>query len=447
MGAGASATAKRNNPDKYLVDAVAKEFIVTASLEDDNDIELLQKELAAKDHQLQALRLEIERSIQLAPISHADVQAQVLQEELAAKDEQLQALRLEMDRSIQLAPVLDADQKSHVQTDIEILAGTRERKLTIYCNGVYDMCHIGHQAFFQKAGAQGNLIVGVHGDEACKGYKRPPIMSADERARQVAGCKGVWKVLKNAPLETITADFMKEYDIDVVALGEEYLQKDVKDDKWYAYPRESGRMIGLARTDGISTSDLIKRCADSVSDNLLSEKELLQVDPIAPILDADLDADTQQHRDSIKRKENPIVYCNGVYDMCHIGHQALFNKASAHGKLIVGVHGDVACKGYKRPPIMSADERARQVAGCKGVWKVLKNAPLVSVTPEFMETYKIDLVVVGEEYLQKDVNDDKWYKYPRESGKFVSLPRTDGISTSDLIQRCALQWIDGLETS
>ena len=46
---------------------------------------------------------------------------------------------------------------------------------------------------------------------------------------------------------------------------------------------------------------------------------------------------------------------------------------------------------------MSADERASQVAGCKGVWKVLKNAPLETITKEFMETYKIDMIAIGEE--------------------------------------------------
>jgi len=164
-------------------------------------------------------------------------------------------------------------------------------------------------------------------------------------------------------------------------------------------------------------------------------------DRAAPILDADIEADTAKHNEGFSQDEaageEPIIYCNGVYDMCHIGHQALFQRAAERGRLIVGVHGDKACAGYKRPPIMSADERSRQVSGCKGVWKVLKNAPLETITAQFMETYKIDLVAIGEEYLEKDVKDDKWYAHPRETGKFVGLPRTEGISTSDLIMRAA----------
>jgi len=165
-------------------------------------------------------------------------------------------------------------------------------------------------------------------------------------------------------------------------------------------------------------------------------------DRAAPVLDADIEADSAQHLEELSQDEavgghQPIIYCNGVYDMCHIGHQVLFQNAAKHGRLIVGVHGDVACAGYKRPPMMSANERARQIAGCKGVWKVLKNAPLETITEELLQKYKIDIVAIGEEYLKGEVNDDKWYRLPRETGKFVSMPRTDDISTSELIKRCA----------
>merc|ERR1719356_2270932 len=100
---------------------------------------------------------------------------------------------------------------------------------------------------------------------------------------------------------------------------------------------------------------------------------------IGQIVNAEDEADIEKHiktaRAEAKIMPFKTVYCNGVYDMCHIGHQRLFQRAAAHGNLLVGVHGDDACKGYKRPPIMSADERASQVAGYKGVWRVLKNAP------------------------------------------------------------------------
>merc|ERR1740139_1125821 len=160
-------------------------------------------------------------------------------------------------------------------------------------------------------------------------------------------------------------------------------------------------------------------------------------DRAAPILDAENEDDTKQHLESMKTGgTGKVVYLNGVFDMCHFGHQRHFQNAAKHGRLIVGVHGDTACAGYKRQPTMTAEERAAQVSGCRGVWKVLLNAPLVGITEEFMAKYKIDVVALGQEYTSKDIKDDQWYQYPRESGRFVETPRTEGVSTSDLIRRC-----------
>jgi len=56
----------------------------------------------------------------------------------------------------------------------------------VYCDGVYDLCHIGHKNAFKNALKMGNrLFVGVCNDEECSVYKRPPIMTHDERCREV----------------------------------------------------------------------------------------------------------------------------------------------------------------------------------------------------------------------------------------------------------------------
>merc|ERR1719326_2076254 len=62
------------------------------------------------------------------------------------------------------------------------------------------------------------------------------------------------------------------------------------------------------------------------------------------------------------------VYCDGVFDLCHIGHKNAFRNALKYGnRLIVGVMGDDDCSVYKRSTVMSAEERAMEVANCKGV--------------------------------------------------------------------------------
>ena len=96
------------------------------------------------------------------------------------------------------------------------------------------------------------------------------------------------------------------------------------------------------------------------------------------------------------------VYCDGVYDLCHIGHKNLFKRALTHGnRLFVGVCNDEACSAYKRPPIMNHEERCNEVAGCKAVTKVIPNAPCDGITQEFLEKHQIHAVCFGQEYLER----------------------------------------------
>jgi cytidyltransferase-like protein len=132
------------------------------------------------------------------------------------------------------------------------------------------------------------------------------------------------------------------------------------------------------------------------------------------------------------------VYCDGVYDLCHIGHKMLFQKALSYGnRLFVGVVGDEDASHYKRPPIMTSAERCAEVEACKAVTKVIPNAPCFGLTEEFLNEHEIHVVAFGEEYLERypDPNDDPYYKVPRLMGIAQPLPRTKGLSTSDLIRR------------
>lgn len=132
------------------------------------------------------------------------------------------------------------------------------------------------------------------------------------------------------------------------------------------------------------------------------------------------------------------VYCDGVYDLCHVGHKVLFQNALGFGnRLYVGVVGDEDANNYKRPPIMTHAERCAEVQGCKAVTKVIPNAPCFGLTEEFLEKHQIHVVAFGEEYQERfpDPKDDPYYRVPREMGIARPLPRTKGLSTSDLIRR------------
>ena len=132
------------------------------------------------------------------------------------------------------------------------------------------------------------------------------------------------------------------------------------------------------------------------------------------------------------------VYSDGIYDLCHVGHKMLFQNALTYGnRLYVGVVGDKDANAYKRPPIMTSDERCAEVEACKAVTKVIPDAPCFGLTREFLDRHQIHVVAYGEEYLERypDPKDDPYYRVPREMGIARPLPRTQGLSTSDLIRR------------
>ena len=135
----------------------------------------------------------------------------------------------------------------------------------VYCDGVFDMLHIGHMAQFRKAleVTDGDyLLVGVMNDSDCAQYKRKPVMSEEERYAAVAACAFVNEVVRNAP-EQITEQLLTQHRVDFVAAGEEY--EDVAALKargaydYYSVPRAKNMLKFTTRTPGVSTSDIIKR--------------------------------------------------------------------------------------------------------------------------------------------------------------------------------------------
>jgi glycerol-3-phosphate cytidylyltransferase-like family protein len=118
-------------------------------------------------------------------------------------------------------------------------------------------------------------------------------------------------------------------------------------------------------------------------------------------------------------------------------------RAAQHGTtLIAGVLNDEDTSKYKRAPIMTHQERCNEVLGCKFVDEIIPNAPAFGLTKEFIKEHDIHIVCYGEEY---DKPDDLYYKAARDLGIAQTLPRTGGISTSDLIKRIRSRTDESLE--
>ena len=122
-----------------------------------------------------------------------------------------------------------------------------------------------------------------------------------------------------------------------------------------------------------------------------------------------------------------------VADLFHYGHVNFLKKASSHGDfLLVGVHADEEVMTYKRRPILSMEERVASVEGCRYADEVIPNAPL-EIDRTFIEKHNIDLVIHGDDF-SSDL-EKLCYKIPMEMGIYRPVGYTEGISTTDLIDR------------
>ncbi len=96
------------------------------------------------------------------------------------------------------------------------------------------------------------------------------------------------------------------------------------------------------------------------------------------------------------------IYIDGIFDLFHFGHLESFRKCKeleTDVYLIVGIIGDDVAEQYKKRPIINENHRYNIVKNIKYVDEIIENPPLI-VTKDFMETYKINLVVHG--FAQKE---------------------------------------------
>lgn len=156
------------------------------------------------------------------------------------------------------------------------------------------------------------------------------------------------------------------------------------------------------------------------------------------LLELELAGDTDG--DSPKSRKPVRIWMDGCFDIMHYGHMNAFRQGKALGThLVVGVNSDetiIACKG---PPVMNDEERITAVEGCRFVDEVVRDVPYVMNEPYLMhiiDKYQIDFVVHGDDPCIVDGKDV--YELPKKMGKYKSIPRTEGVSTTDIVGRMLL---------
>lgn len=147
---------------------------------------------------------------------------------------------------------------------------------------------------------------------------------------------------------------------------------------------------------------------------------------------------TKAELERVKGKEKEIrIFMDGAFDLMHFGHMNAFRLAKALGThLVVGVNSDLSITECKGAPLMNDEERLTMVQACKFVDEVVPDCPYI-MNAEYLEwvtqKYNIDYVVHGDDPCIVDGKDV--YATAKATGRFRTIPRTEGVSTTDIVGR------------
>jgi len=143
------------------------------------------------------------------------------------------------------------------------------------------------------------------------------------------------------------------------------------------------------------------------------------------------------------KKKKTRVYCCMAGDLSHYGHINFLKNAIAQVSdnrddvyMMVGLMSDETIKGYKRLPILTCAERANIFRGYKYCDEVIEDAPY-NTTKEFMEKHNIEYVcgfLEGGSASGGSAYDES-YAHAIKTGRFKIIPRTPGISTTNILNR------------
>lgn len=118
----------------------------------------------------------------------------------------------------------------------------------------------------------------------------------------------------------------------------------------------------------------------------------------------------------------------GTFDVFHVGHVNILERAKLHGsQLIVGVSSDelnMAKKG--RYPVYCQDDRMHILRSLKYVDEVFVEESL-ELKGEYIKRYNADVLIMGDDWQGK-------FDEFKSLCDVIYLPRTPSVSTTEIIE-------------
>ncbi|MDO8734401.1 MAG: D-glycero-beta-D-manno-heptose 1-phosphate adenylyltransferase [Elusimicrobiota bacterium] len=132
----------------------------------------------------------------------------------------------------------------------------------------------------------------------------------------------------------------------------------------------------------------------------------------------------------LKKSGKKIVFTNGCFDILHIGHIRLLEKAKSFGDiLIVGLNSDSSVKKIKgeHRPIISENERAEVLAAVSSVDFIVKFS---QPTPyQLIKKIMPDVLVKGADWKSEKIVGSEFAK------KVLTIPLVKDKSTTAIIKK------------
>ncbi|MDO4978966.1 MAG: adenylyltransferase/cytidyltransferase family protein [Candidatus Saccharibacteria bacterium] len=144
-----------------------------------------------------------------------------------------------------------------------------------YTQGVYDMFHIGHLNIIKRAKEQCDyLVVGVNSDDLVKEYKHKiPVICESDRIEIVRSIKEVDEAILANTLNK--KELQSQIGFEAIFIGSDWKGSD----RWSETEREMNDIgvdvVYLPHTDGISSTDLVKKIVEQGGYKLVEEVDVI----------------------------------------------------------------------------------------------------------------------------------------------------------------------------